>query len=147
MPTSQLPRWLMVQMQGRASTPDKKARRPEQCHLGDTGRVQRLAGEERRSVLIARRPSLFSFAPCHSLRYHPDSHWSAMIEAKSGQETSQCLECSVCVSCTVKHTQRDAELCLCPIRISCVTLDRDKLQIEGKAYPLVMKKGGAAGHD
>ncbi len=64
----------MVQMQGRVSIPDKKLERPEQCHLGDTERVQRLVGEERECVLIAPCPSLFSFALYHSLRYHLGSH-------------------------------------------------------------------------
>lgn len=35
----------MVQMQGQASVPDEeKLERPEQCHLGDTEREQRLVG-------------------------------------------------------------------------------------------------------
>lgn len=141
MPTSQLPRWLMVQMQGRVSIPDKKVERPEQCHLGDTVRVQRLVGEARECVLIAPCPSLFSSALCHSVRYHPGYHWSTMIEAKSGLETSQHFKMHHVRELYSKYWV--AELWLCPIRISNVTTDRDKPRIERTAYPLVMKKGGA----
>lgn len=45
--------------------------------------------------------------------------------------------------CTLRYWL--SELWLCPIRISYVTLDRDKLQIERKAYPLVTNK--VEGHD
>lgn len=121
MRTSQLPRWLMVHMQGWAFIPDKKktgapwAMSPwwhrESAEIGRGGVGVRL------NCTLA---FMLSSIPSHSLRYHPGSHWSTMIEAKNGQETSQCFKCSMCMSLYSKCPPwyRVAELWLCSKRIT-----------------------------
>ena len=96
------------------------------------------------SVLIAPRPPLFSFGLCHPPRYQPDSRWFTTTKAKKWAGIIPGLRMRREREPYSMWALRDrgSEMnWLCPMRSCYVTLDRDKLQTEDKAYPLVTKKG------